>query len=446
MNRILLTEYRKQLLFGIWEKDRPVELALYEREDHLKLGDIVLARVRDIVPGLRAAFVQLTPDQTGFLPLDQMPATLHSGDELAVQITKEAQKTKDPVVTARLSLPGRLVVLTAGESQVCVSSKIHVPAWREQARECLLPLLPKDRAQKSEGSGSGDDKNEEDRFGFIIRTGAVTASFQELYEEAASLAAQYRKLRRDALTRTCFSRLRCSDPPWLSRLYGLTAGTNINAGSDETVRAAEAAGGHEKVRSPKAAEISGAHGTSGTEIVTDLPEIFRQCHDFLTSHNMAHLFVLRLYEDNSYPLPLLYRLDTVIAEATARRVWLKSGGYLVIEPTEAMVVIDVNTGKASGRREKEESILRLNLEAALETARQMRLRNLSGMILIDFIDMREKASQEQLISCLKTAVKGDPAGVTVVDMTKLGIVECTRRKTARPFYEQLARLHSDSHQ
>ena len=139
----------------------------------------------------------------------------------------------------------------------------------------------------------------------------------------------------------------------------------------------------------------------------------------------------------SYPLRKLYRLDTVLQDALSKYVWLKSGGYLVIEPTEAMVVIDVNTGKAESRRTKEETILRLNLEAAVEIARQMRLRNLSGIILIDFIDMKKEAHQAQLLHALREAVQNDPAGVSVVDMTKLGIVECTRRKTSRPLYEQI---------
>jgi len=130
-------------------------------------------------------------------------------------------------------------------------------------------------------------------------------------------------------------------------------------------------------------------------------------------------------------------LETAVEDALRKNVWLKSGGYLVIEPTEAMVVIDVNTGKSESRKNKDEHIFKLNLEAADEVARQLRLRNLSGMILIDFIDMRRAEHDEMLLEHLRQAVKDDPVGVTVVDMTKLGIVECTRRKKSRPLHEQL---------
>lgn len=396
MNRILLTEYKKRLFFGLWEQNRPAELAFYERESGPQIGDICLARVKDVVPEIRAAFVQLAPGQIAYLPLEQAPEKLHCGDELAVQVTKEAQKTKDPVVTAHWSLTGRLAVLVTDSSCLSVSAKIHDTEWKAEAKERLKPLL---YAQKSAPPS----------YGFIIRTGAYQAPWEELCEEVQALSAEYQRIRQLESTRACFSILRQSEPPWLSRLYGLSGAVgNIAEDSDKL-----------------------------WEIVTDSPAIYGQCRDFLSCRNMTEFFSLRLYNDTSYPLAKLYSLDTVTEDALRKNVWLKSGGYLVIEPTEAMVVIDVNTGKSESRRTKEEHILRLNLEAADEIARQMRLRNLSGMILIDFIDMKQSEHREQLMSHLREAVRHDPVGVSVIDMTKLGIVECTRRKTSRPLHEQL---------
>lgn len=387
MNRILLTEYEERLFFGLWEEEKPAEIAFYDKEPGLRLGDICLARVQDIVPGIRAAFVWLTPEQKAYLPLEQAPAGLRCGDELPVQLVKEAQKTKAPVVTGRLSLTGRLAVLVTDGCQIHISSKIHDDAWKEEALRRLKEL---------------HTQPDERPYGLIVRTGAYQASLDELCKESQALAAQYKSICQTAATRAVYSRLAHSDPGWLTRLYG----------------------------------VSGRL-TDRCEIITDQPRIQEACQAFLEAHDMESLFSLRLYTDMSYPLRKLYRLDTVLQDALSKYVWLKSGGYLVIEPTEAMVVIDVNTGKAESRRTKEETILRLNLEAAVEIARQMRLRNLSGMILIDFIDMKKEAHQAQLLHALREAVQNDPAGVSVVDMTKLGIVECTRRKTSRPLYEQI---------
>ena len=140
----------------------------------------------------------------------------------------------------------------------------------------------------------------------------------------------------------------------------------------------------------------------------------------------------------------LYSLDNALSKALDKRVWLKSGGYLVIEPTEAMVVIDVNTGKYEGKKKLEETVLKINLEAAAEIARQLRLRNLSGIIMVDFIDMNQEESKMQLMEALKAAVAKDPVKTVVVEMTRLNLVEITRKKVRRPLYEQAAGLYNST--
>lgn len=414
MNRVLLTYYKDRLLFGLWENGRPVELAFYEKDPGLKIDDICLARVKDIVPGIRAAFVQLSPSQNAYLPLEQAPEGIRCGDELAVQITKEAQKTKDPVITTRLSLTGRLAVLVTDNTRISVSARIQDSRWKAEIIEKLQAFLDSLDIHSINSDAVCSLRRP---CGFIIRTGAYQASWEELSREISALIEQYRQICQAAATRSCFSRLLVSEPAWLTRLYHLQ-GKYLQDNSALT----------------------------SAEILTDSPKLYEQCREFLTRRRMSDFFSLRLYEDTDYPLDKLYRLDTVVEEATKKNVWLKSGGYLVIELTEAMVVIDVNTGKSEGRRSKEENILRLNLEAADEIARQLRLRNLSGMILIDFIDMKEAGHQAQVMSYLREAVKADPVGVTVVDMTKLGIVECTRRKTERPLHEQLRNCEKERHQ
>ena len=142
---------------------------------------------------------------------------------------------------------------------------------------------------------------------------------------------------------------------------------------------------------------------------------------------------LSLYTDDNLPLMKLYRLESVLKSASDRRVWMKSGGYLVIEPTEALTVIDVNTGKYTGKKTPAETILKINLEAAHEVARQLSLRNLSGIIIIDFIDMESKEDQETLMRVLGEELSRDPVKTILVDMTRLGLVEITRKRCAVRF-------------
>lgn len=392
MNKVILTHLRDRIFFGLWENDKPAELAFYDKEPEIKLGDIVLARVKDVVQNIRAAFVQLSPSQMAFLPLEQAPSGLRSGDEIAVQVSKEAVKTKDPVVTTKWSLTGRFVVLVTDSSKVSVSTKIHDADWRVEIQKQLTKVL-----EDSDIHSSTCDSDHAS-CGFIVRTEAYQASMDEILQEAGLLFAEYHRIRQAAKTRSCYSILYKSESAWLSRFFGMS---------------------------------------EPVEILTDIPAIHQQCAQFIIAHNLSSRLCLRLYADTKYPLAKLYSLETVLEDALRKNVWLNSGGYLVIEYTEAMVVIDVNTGKSENRKSKDEHILSLNLEAADEIARQLRLRNLSGMILIDFIDMRRAEHEDRLMAHLRQAVKNDPVGVTVVDMTKLGIVECTRRKKARPLHEQL---------
>ena len=132
----------------------------------------------------------------------------------------------------------------------------------------------------------------------------------------------------------------------------------------------------------------------------------------------------------------MYRLEKGLADGLCEKVWLKSGAYLVIEPTEALTVIDVNTGKYTGGSKKQKVIQKINREAAKEIARQLRLRNLSGIILVDFVDMEEKEAQEELLAFMRELLKKDPMKATAVDLTSLGLMELTRKKQRKPLLEQ----------
>ena len=174
------------------------------------------------------------------------------------------------------------------------------------------------------------------------------------------------------------------------------------------------------------------------EIVTDQTDLFEELKRYLGEYQKEDLGKLRFYEDRLLPLSKLYSLNTVMERALSRQVWLKSGGYLVIDPTEAMTVIDVNTGKYSGKKNSAETIRMINLEAAEEIGRQMSLRNLSGIILVDFIDMDKKENREELLERMREICRRDPIRTTVVDMTALNLMEITRKKLKKPLMEMAA--------
>ena len=180
-----------------------------------------------------------------------------------------------------------------------------------------------------------------------------------------------------------------------------------------------------------------------TSIITDDPQIYNSLEHYLKENDLQNLSKLRLYQDDLLPLYKLCRLEREIDLATSRQVWLKSGGYLVIDPTEALTVIDVNTGKYSSKKLRRETLKTINLEAAKEAARQIRLRNLSGIILIDFINMENKEDQKELLAFLESRLFADPVKTRLIDMTKLELVEITRKKVYKTLKEQIAALESE---
>ncbi len=170
------------------------------------------------------------------------------------------------------------------------------------------------------------------------------------------------------------------------------------------------------------------------EILTDDPEIYTKLSQ--STHPVLQQKQVRFYDDPTISLRLLYSLERGMDEALDTKVWLKCGGYLVIEPTEAMTVIDVNSGKNEAKKSGEDTYFQVNLEAAEEIARQLRLRNLSGIIIVDFINMPEKEQQRKLLDALRELVRTDPMQPRIVDITPLGLVEITRKKMHPTLAEQ----------
>ncbi len=396
-NKLIITDYKGQIASLLLENGKPVQISLEPRNSGPSLGNIYVGRVQKIVKNIDAAFIRISPELTGYYSLTDnrrhwirrsgqsqsaQEGPLKEGDEVLVQIAREAVKTKDPVFTSNLSLTGKYCVLTTDSDQISFSVKITDNQWKEAVRRFL----------KSSGSSS---------WGMIVRTNARNVPPETIWEEYERLRDELRRITEESGYRTCGSLLYQAPAGYINDLK------STNAENLET-------------------------------IVTDEAEIYKELNQYLKLRQPEDLHKLAFYEDPLLSLSSLYSLETVITQTLQPKVWLKSGGYLVIEPTEAMTVIDVNSGKFSGKKPLEETLLKINLEAAQAVARQLRLRNLSGIIIVDFIDMSREEDRKELMDYLKNCVKSDPIKTTVVDMTALNLVEITRKKVRRPLLEQAA--------
>jgi len=392
LNKLIITRWNERILTALFSEKEALELGLEENASIL--GNIYIGKINRIIKNLNAAFVDFGDGQTGYYSLEDNPISLPTdssktaisskllkgNDEIIVQVAKDAIKTKDPVLTANLNFPGKYVVLTIGRKSINFSAKIHDKAWKEQLRPKLETLL-------------------QGTCGIIVRTNGYQLD-EKILAETQNLLQICSRVLHSACFRSGGSLLYQAEPEYLKSLK------NSHIGTLE-------------------------------EIITDQSDIYQTIEAYFKSAPSEEKENLRFYQDPLLSLTSLYSLQSVMSQACQKRVWLKSGGYLIIEPTEAMVVIDVNTGKYSGKKEQSDTIRLINLEAAQEICRQIRLRNLSGIIMIDFIDMKEDSDKTLLLEQLRRYAAQDPVKTTVVDITELNLVEMTRKKGKKPLWEQL---------
>lgn len=386
MKKALVTRYQNKILYMLLEEGKEVEIDMYNDEENLIYNNIYVARVKDVVTNINAAFLEIAPGQICYFSLDEKnvlflnrknTTKVCEGDLILVQVVKEAVKTKAAVVSCEINLSGKYVVLTAGKGEfVGVSHKITDKDRQRHLKQLVAPYAS-------------------ENFGFVVRTGADNAEDGDIEEEIRSLSEEYKKILETAKTRTAFTLIRKNESP-----------LNLN--------------------------VENAHLEPEDEIVTDDAGLYEE---IVSGKHRANV---RLYYDKEISLLRAYSVETRIEKALAKNVWLKNGGYLVIEPTEALTVIDVNTGKFDGKeKDREETFLKINLEAAKEIARQLRLRNISGIILVDFINMKSSDSRKVLISELERQLYKDRIQTRFVDFTGLGLAEITRQKKKKPIYENI---------
>lgn len=399
--KYVITRMDGRVFSFLLQDHKAVEIHCDGRQGGVMPGNIYIGKIKNIAKNIGAAFVETAPGTVCYLPLSDMKAPVYTkkgnspypqaGDELLVQISREALKSKSPAVTTNLTLHGKYVLLTMGDQRICASSKLP----KEEKERLLSLAAPYFADDSADGQGQAGGQT---ACGWLLRTNAKGVGEDVLAGDIRRLKKRLRILMEQAQFRTCFSCLYAEPAPYLARLLNL-------------------------------------YDAEADQIITDDRELYDEIRAFLEENLPEDLHKLSWYRDDLLPLRKLCSLDHQLSQALSQKVWLKSGGYLVIQPTEALTVIDVNTGKYEGGKKKEETFLKINREAAIESARQIRLRNLSGIILIDFINMESKEATNSLLALLDQELRRDPVRTVLVDMTKLSLVEITRQKKERTLLE-----------
>ncbi len=366
------------------DKREFTDFQLFNEETESLLNGIYVARVSRVLAGINAAFVTIAPDCNCYLPFANIVSPIYTnkkskregicaGDELLVQVVKDALKTKDPVVSTQLTLYGEHILLTSHNTGIGISKKIP-DSKRQELKSLLTDKLAPDRD-----------------YGLIVRTHAAQLSTEELDQELDGLILEYMELKKKAEFSTLYTRLYESCPEYILKLRGMDFSQEVS-------------------------------------LLTDQEDIYNSIKDD---------FPVSLHDDSAISLQILYRFQRNFDRITNSVVWLDCGANIIIEQLETLTVIDVNTSKNS--TQKADSILQTNLEAAREIALQLRLRNISGMIIIDFINMKSKEDEELVTQTLKSCIKKDSIPCRYIDMTGLGLVELTRKKQYKSLKEILSK-------
>ena len=423
---ILISAANRETRVAILEDDQLVEL-LVDRPDVKRLvGDIFIGRVDAVLPGIQAAFVDIGTEKSAFLHASDLvydeevpddddedddeapdedekngaerarsdkrrsnrradaPAiqdVLKKGQDIIVQVTKEAISTKGPRVTAQVSLAGRFLVYMPHASRVGVSRKIGERAERQRLRELVEGVLP-------EKSG-----------GVIVRTVGEDVTKETFERELQTLISTWKRIKR----KTTFVRA----PSLLHRETSLTRGI-----------------------------VRDIFSTKVENVQVDSKQVYNEIHEYLKGVAPDLVERVKLYE-GTQSLFDKADIETEIRDLFKRRCDLPSGGYLIVEPTEALVSIDVNSGRFTGKKDPEKTILKINLEAAREVARQLRLRDVGGIIVCDFIDMESKGNRDRVLQELRSHLGRDRARTRAFAVSDLGLVEMTRQRVRQSHLQSM---------
>jgi ribonuclease G len=375
------------------------ELYIERAKDRGIMGNIYKGKVLKVLPGMQAAFVDIGLEKAAFLyvsdvygriedveemgfqteemlsdftPSSQIEDLLSEGQEILVQVSKEPLGTKGTRITSHITLPGRYLVYMPTVDHVGVSRKIKDEKERRRLREIILSIKPP----------SG---------GFIVRTASEGAEIEEIRTDMDFLLQLWGNILKKNETSQAPSLIH-SDLTMVLRVI-------------------------RDILSPKV-----------NRLVIDSKEEYENIISFINTYMPKQKYEITLYEGRE-PIFDAYGIEVEIDKILGRKVWLKSGGYIVIDMCEALVAIDVNTGRYVGKRNLADTILKTNLEAAKEIGYQLRLRNIGGIIIIDFIDMEREGDRERVYQALEEVFQKDRQKINIFKISELGLVEMTRKRT-----------------
>lgn len=402
-NEIIINVSREEIRVALLENGQVVELYIDRKKEEGVVGNIYKGRVAKVLPGMQASFIDIGLEKAAFLYATDVSNTmeeyvrfmdedieftdgkrkrtatpiedlLQEGQEIFVQVSKEPIGMKGARVTSYLTLPGRYLVFMPGVDHIGVSRRIKDEDERKRLREIISKL-------KRPGSG------------YIVRTVSEGKPEEEFSSDMKFLEILWQNIEKKKERQSA---------PCL-----------IHSDLDIIFRV---------VRDLFTSEIK--------RLVIDSQEEYLKVKDFVETYLPSLSDRIELY-DKEEPIFDLYGIEIEIEKALKRKIWLKSGGYIVIDEVEALTAIDVNTGRYVGKKSLEETILKTNLEAAKEIAYQLRLRNIGGIIIVDFIDMEKEENRKRVYTTFQEALAEDKARINIFQISPLGLIEMTRKRVRR---------------
>ena len=389
MLEVIVSRKKEEKQIALIENGKLVEIYDESENDNKNEGNVYIGVVKDVLPGMQAAFLDIGTEKNSFIHLkDILPQedetneklnknqeqdikkVVKSGDKLLVQVKKDSNAKKGARVSAHLTLAGRFTVLMPNTDIITISQKIENEAERKRLLEIAKGLLPENT-------------------GVVIRTAAYKKSKQEIEKDINLLLEQWKKIQVDAE--------KCKNAPAL--IYknpGIVEKLIIDL-ADEKIE----------------------------KVIFDNKKEFEHISQMLKEYGIENSMKLELKENTD--ILDLYEITNQKEKLESRKIWLNCGGFITIDPTEALTAIDVNTGKYMGTKNLEDTVYKVNYEATIEIVRQLRLRDIGGIIIIDYIDMKKQENKDKIEKLLKQELKNDRAKTQVEGFTKLDLMELTRK-------------------
>ena len=349
-----------------------VERYIIKNQDNIE-GNIYSGIIKNIVPGIKAAFIDIGKEKNAFIhfeDLNKINEEIKLNKKILVQVQKNPIKQKGAKLTANIKLTGRQIVLMPKTNFITISRKIEDEDQKQRLKEIVEKHIP-------------------NGFGAIIRTSCISATEEEICDDIQRLLNRWNKIQKKMLENE--SNLPC-----------------LIEENNDIIKSL----------------ILGTANSKMNRIITNNEVVNKEIKDFLKEYSLDNNVKVELEKDVFEK----YTMQKELQDLENNKVWLRCGGYIVIDKTEALTAIDVNSGKCVGKDNLEDTILRVNTEAAKEIAKQLRLRDIGGIIIIDFIDMQEDISKTKLLECFVEETKKDRAKVQVEGFSKLNLLELTRKQ------------------